>query len=267
MHTNANTHTHTHTCTHAHTHTHTHTCMRTHIQVCAHARTHALTHNHLPTRSLAQKHPMHAGGRGAALLANAHAEALLQVLTSGPPIPSRPPAPPPHPPPLPSPPPGLPRGGRLFLTKAIYSFTGGVAGADAACTKANGGQAAKAIIADESGCSGGAPCRRATVPPLEGDGQVDWPLRPNAVYVRHHCFERKYNPHTKYSATCFAFLYFQHNIINFIILNFIIFNFVSERMMMMMSTMTQQHFSPLDDNNDATGNSVQIICLFPRSLC
>jgi hypothetical protein len=214
MHTNANTHTHTHThtCVCVCVRTHIHVCAhaRTHIQVCTHARTHARTHNHLPTRSLAQKHPMHAGGRGAALLANAHAEALLQVLTSGPPIPSRPPAPPPHPPPLPSPPPGLPRGGRLFLTKAIYSFTGGVAGADAACTEANGGQAAKAIIADESGCSGGAPCRRATVTPLQGDGQVEWPLRPNAVYVRRHCFERKSTIHIFCNVFCIFVLSAQH---------------------------------------------------------
>jgi hypothetical protein len=51
---------------------------------------------------------------------------------------------------------------------------GGIAGADAICSAEAGGPA-KALLSDESGCSGG-PCRRASSP------QIDWPLRPLTTY-------------------------------------------------------------------------------------
>ena len=58
---------------------------------------------------------------------------------------------------------------------------GGISGADALCSAAAGAPA-KALLVDEAGCSGSAPCRRASVTPWAGDGQLDWPLRPDALY-------------------------------------------------------------------------------------
>ena len=84
----------------------------------------------------------------------------------------------PFPPRTPSP--DLPR---LFLTSKMYlpATMNGIAGADTICTKEAGGPPAKALLVDESGCSG-QPCRRATVSPNIGDGQIDWPLMPNTTY-------------------------------------------------------------------------------------
>ena len=82
-------------------------------------------------------------------------------------------------PPSPPPPPYLPR---LFLTFDMYniSMMNGIVGADAICTREAGGPA-KALLVDETGCSG-QPCRRATISPNVGDGQIDWPLIPNTAY-------------------------------------------------------------------------------------
>ena len=57
----------------------------------------------------------------------------------------------------------------------------GIAGADAICTTEAGGYSAKALLVDETGCNG-QPCRRATITPYIGDGQIDWPLIPNTAY-------------------------------------------------------------------------------------
>ena len=89
---------------------------------------------------------------------------------------------------LPSPPPDgpLPRpyGGRIFITSQDYALDfGGVAAADAICTNENGGLAAFALIVDAVGCSKRA-CRRASKTPWLGDEQVDWPLRPDAMYFQ-----------------------------------------------------------------------------------
>lgn len=109
-------------------------------------------------------HPL--SPRGPANLANQHAGGLLAAMLLSPPA---------H---RPSP---RPYGGRLFLTSAAYSTSlGGIAGADAACT-AEAGAPAKALLVDESGC-GGAPCRRASVTPFAGDGQLDWPLPPSRMF-------------------------------------------------------------------------------------
>jgi hypothetical protein len=64
---------------------------------------------------------------------------------------------------------------RIFLTAGAYSMgLGGIAGADAICSVEAGGPA-KALLTDETGCSG-RPCRRATSP------QIDWPLLPRTTY-------------------------------------------------------------------------------------
>lgn len=71
--------------------------------------------------------------------------------------------------------------GYIFLTQNTYSLNlGGIAGADAFCTL-EAGEPAKALLVDENGCDG-SPCRRASVTQFLGDGQIDWPLMPNAVY-------------------------------------------------------------------------------------
>lgn len=57
----------------------------------------------------------------------------------------------------------------------------GISGADVICTTEAGGSPSKALLVDESGCSG-QPCRRASVTPNVGDGQVDWPLMPSTSY-------------------------------------------------------------------------------------
>jgi hypothetical protein len=117
---------------------------------------------------------------GATNLAAQHAMGIAAAIAQGPPLPPRP---------VPE---GYAYGGRLFLTDTPHDANlGGIAGADAICTAASpGGQlsplASKAILVDEAGgCEGpGTPCRRATISPYRGDGQVDWPLRPNAVYFQ-----------------------------------------------------------------------------------
>lgn len=136
-------------------------------------------------------HPTDARGRGALMLANAHAGGLLQVLAQSPPIPSKPPPPPPPPPPTPPTPPGFRYGGRLFFTNGTYGLgMGGIAGADRICS-AEAGVPARALLTDEDGC-GGQPCRRASLTASgegaarqgNGDGQIGWPLLPNRVYMR-----------------------------------------------------------------------------------
>ena len=108
--------------------------------------------------------------RGAANLANLHAGGLLAAMTLSPPVHPRPPP--------------RPYAGRLFVTPSMVSTNmGGIAGADALCSAAAGAPA-KALLVDEAGC-GGAPCRRASVTPWTGDGQVDWPLRPDGMYYSH----------------------------------------------------------------------------------
>jgi len=109
---------------------------------------------------------VHPTARGAANLANLHAGGLAAALRAGgaPPVP-----------PLP------PYGGRVWLSSRAVEVQGGVAGADAACAADNGGAPAKAMIVDNSGC-GGAPCRRASVSPYAGDGQIDWVLAPARTY-------------------------------------------------------------------------------------
>jgi lysophospholipase L1-like esterase len=105
--------------------------------------------------------------RGALNLANLHAGGLLAAMAQSPPAGPRPPP--------------APYAGRLFVTAAMVSTDfGGIAGADALCSAA-AGEPAKALLVDETGC-GGAPCRRATVTPWAGDGQLDWPLKPHAMY-------------------------------------------------------------------------------------
>ena len=109
---------------------------------------------------------VHPNPRGAANLANLHAGGIAAALRAGgaPPVP-----------PLP------PYGGRVWLTAISYPVQSGVAGADADCTRENGGAPAKALLVDAAGC-GGAPCRRASVTPYAGDGQIDWVLAPNRTY-------------------------------------------------------------------------------------
>ena len=99
--------------------------------------------------------------------------------------------------PCPGPPAGTVYGGRLWATKASSNTSmGGIAGADALCAAdavANGlipagspaaeMQRYRALLADEAGC-GGKPCRRATITPGVGDGQVDWVIAPNAAYYK-----------------------------------------------------------------------------------
>ena len=101
--------------------------------------------------------------RGTALLAESVASGMLDAIKA----------------PLPPGPPPRPTGGRIWLTSAAYNISGapggGVAAADAACTLEAGGAPARALIADVAGC-GGQPCRRASVTPWRGDGQIDWPL-------------------------------------------------------------------------------------------
>ena len=110
-------------------------------------------------------HPL--SPRGAVNLANLHAGGLLAAMAQSPPAGPRPPP--------------APYAGRLLVTAAMASTDfGGIAGADALCTAA-AGEPAKALLVDEAGC-GGAPCRRATVTPWAGDGQLDWPLKPHAMY-------------------------------------------------------------------------------------
>lgn len=111
-------------------------------------------------------HPL--SPRGAVNLANLHADGLLATLAL-------------HPlPPRPAP---RPYGGRVFLTSHAYDLNlGGIAGADAICTR-EAGVPAKALLVDEHGC-GGLPCRRATISPDAGDGQVDWVLQPDRMYYR-----------------------------------------------------------------------------------
>ena len=42
-----------------------------------------------------------------------------------------------------------------------------------------------ALLVDEAGCAGGSkPCRRASITPGAGDGQIDWVLAPNSAYFR-----------------------------------------------------------------------------------
>ncbi len=147
-------------------------------------------------------HPLDSGGRGAMILANAHAKALLMLLKQAPTIPSMPPKPDPTAPPLPTqcgdrPCNDLPWGGRLFFTPSNMKLHG-VASGDSACTaSAPDGVMAKALMVDEHGCNG-QPCRRASLtsqctsgtsgagcPKVGvGDGQVDWPLKPGRMYTR-----------------------------------------------------------------------------------
>eukprot|EP00299_Pterocystis_sp_00344_P016398 c8229_g1_i1.p1 GENE.c8229_g1_i1~~c8229_g1_i1.p1 ORF type:complete len:858 (+),score=201.21 c8229_g1_i1:35-2608(+) len=82
---------------------------------------------------------------------------------------------------------GYSYGGRIFLTTqgvltnfSDASDTNGIAGADAVC-RMFAGHRFKAMLTDEDGCNG-APCRRATVTPNTGDGQIDWVLKPKAAY-------------------------------------------------------------------------------------
>ena len=58
---------------------------------------------------------------------------------------------------------------------------GGLAGADAICT-AEAGQAAKALLLDDTGCPG-PPCRRVSVKTWPPDaGRADWPVLPRTTY-------------------------------------------------------------------------------------
>jgi hypothetical protein len=122
---------------------------------------------------------VHPNARGAMNLANLHAGGLWAAAAGAngtyPPLPPRP----------------VPGGNstasfRLFLTSSAYDLNlGGISGADKICTQEAGGKAAKALLVDEPGfgsCGASSPCRRATVTPFAGDGQVDWPLAPNATY-------------------------------------------------------------------------------------
>lgn len=113
---------------------------------------------------------VHPNAFGARNLANMHAGGIVEALRTSP-VPPRP---------LP---PGVVFGGRAFLTAQAYSTAlGGIAGADAVCTR-EAGVPARALLVDEAGCAGGsAPCRRATLTPFRGDGQIDWPLCPHCAY-------------------------------------------------------------------------------------
>ncbi|WP_167482974.1 DUF1554 domain-containing protein [Leptospira perdikensis] len=78
---------------------------------------------------------------------------------------------------------------KTFVTSITYfiSTIGSVAGADAICNSDSGKPAGtssyKALLVDESGCSG-IPCRRASFTANLGDNQIDWVLKPNTNYVR-----------------------------------------------------------------------------------
>lgn len=111
--------------------------------------------------------------RGAVNLANHHAEGILQAIQISP-LPPRP---------LPQ---NAKYGGRIFLTSKTYDLDlQGINGADTICTQEAGGLPAKALLTDENGCQGGTqPCRRATITPFLGDGQINWTLLPNAVYYQ-----------------------------------------------------------------------------------
>ena len=106
--------------------------------------------------------------------------------------------------PCPGPPEGIVYGGRIWDTTGSYSTAmtkggkSGIAAADAICraeaitlglVEADAAfpiQASsryKALLSDEGGCNG-QPCRRASVTPGVGDGQVDWVIAPNAAYYR-----------------------------------------------------------------------------------
>eukprot|EP00039_Didymoeca_costata_P003595 m.68609 g.68609 ORF g.68609 m.68609 type:complete len:511 (+) comp11983_c0_seq1:112-1644(+) len=127
-------------------------------------------------------HPTDPGGRGAMMLANAHASGILAVLQDKS-LPNNPPAAAPKPPPPPPTPPGYRYGGRLFFLNKSYPLNmGGIKGSDAICT-AEAGVPSKSLLVDETGCEGN-PCRRATITPNRGDGQIDWPLLANRVYRR-----------------------------------------------------------------------------------
>lgn len=75
----------------------------------------------------------------------------------------------------------------LFLTPTSVSITNlGVSGADSFCSSqatslGYSGLSPKALLTDETACSN-APCRRASVTAITGDGQIDWPLLPNSTY-------------------------------------------------------------------------------------
>jgi hypothetical protein len=141
-----------------------------------------------------------------------------------PPQPSPPPSPSPKPaPPVPpaKPPPGYSFGGRLWASgrynvsfnttttlermelnghsvppafRALLTGKAGLAAADALCalealvTKgilvdpAETGRY-RALLVDEAGCRG-RPCRRASLSPGRGDGQVDWVIAANAAYFK-----------------------------------------------------------------------------------
>ena len=107
---------------------------------------------------------VHPNDRGAMNLANMHASGLLAALSNASAQPK----------PIP------PYGGRVFLSAATVPLQSGIVGADGACAAEAPG--AKALLADESGCAGGSPCRRASLTPFKGDGQVDWPLLPSRSY-------------------------------------------------------------------------------------
>ena len=116
-------------------------------------------------------HPL--APRGAVNLANHHAQGILESIQLQPLSPR----------PIPQ---NAKYGGRLFLTSKAYDLNlKGIQGADAICTQEAGGLPAKALIVDENGCQGGTqPCRRATITPFKGDGQINWALLPNAVYFQ-----------------------------------------------------------------------------------
>ncbi len=78
---------------------------------------------------------------------------------------------------------------RAYVTASAYPMgsLGSVAGADARCMsdsgKPSGSSTFKALLVDETGCSGN-PCRRASITSNAGDGQIDWVLQPNTNYFR-----------------------------------------------------------------------------------
>ncbi|MCZ8155854.1 MAG: DUF1554 domain-containing protein, partial [Leptospira sp.] len=78
---------------------------------------------------------------------------------------------------------------RIFVTGSSYSIPtiGSIAGADTVCmndsAKPTQSTVFKALLVDETGCSG-SPCRRASITPNAGDGQIDWVFKPNTSYYR-----------------------------------------------------------------------------------
>ncbi len=78
---------------------------------------------------------------------------------------------------------------KIFVTGSSYSIPsmGSVAGADSICmndsAKPSASTIFKALLADETGCSGN-PCRRASIAANAGDGQIDWVFKPNTSYYR-----------------------------------------------------------------------------------